>query len=77
VVKRTWVYHTSVGDTLFEQVISGGECFAEMQEKLHHYNISAVLSAGEKLQLTEKMYDEIMYELAEAYMQWYDFINTD
>jgi hypothetical protein len=42
-----------------------------MQEKLHHYNITAVLNEG--LKLTEEMYDEIMYELAEAYIQWYDF----
>jgi len=69
-VRRPWVYHTTVGDTLFEQVINGGECFAEMQEKLHHYNIAAVLNEG--LKLTEEMYDEIMYELAEAYIQWYD-----
>lgn len=64
-----YIYSCVVGDEVIEQEIQGGECFAELQEKLHYTNIAAVLN--DTKQLTDNEYDTIIKELAEVYTAWY------
>jgi hypothetical protein len=64
-----YIYSCVVGDEVIEQEIQGGECFAELQEKLHYTNIAAVLN--DTKQLTDNEYDTIIKELAEVYIAWY------
>jgi hypothetical protein len=68
--KHRFVYTCMIGDKEIWQEIRGGECFVELQEKLHYENAAAVLN--EKEQLTEDGYDTIMKELAELYIAWYE-----
>jgi hypothetical protein len=63
------LFVTFIGETKLEQEINGGECFAEFQEKLHHYALTAIFSDGYRL--TDEDYDRVMVELAEAYINWY------
>jgi hypothetical protein len=62
---------TFIGGVKLEQVITGGECFAEFQEKLHHYALDALLSNEHRL--TDDEYDRAMCELAQAYINWYKY----
>jgi|OpeIllAssembly_1097287.scaffolds.fasta_scaffold1214820_1 hypothetical protein len=64
-----YIYSCMVGDEIIEQEVNGGECFAELQEKLHYINIAAVLD--DRQQLTDDEYDTIIKELAEVYIAWY------
>jgi hypothetical protein len=52
--------------------IEGGECFAVLQEKLHEYNARTVLEYDDNKIFDEYEYDKAMYDLAQAYILWWE-----